>query len=265
MSSAGLRPLIGISTYRQITSWWSWERDAALVPGTYLDVVEAAGGDPLLIPPASGSVERSADGDPAGGYKRLTAALDGLLLIGGGDISAGRYGQEAHPGNVGTNLLRDELEVGLLDAALARGLPVLAVCRGLQLLNVARGGDLVQSLPDVIGSTDHQPRPGAFGEIAVRTEAGSIVRRLLGEETTALCSHHQAIATLGRVLEVTARSGDGVIEAVEMTGQPFVVGVQWHPEEVGDTRLFEGLVAAARAGLRATPPISAPRRTGAPA
>jgi gamma-glutamyl-gamma-aminobutyrate hydrolase PuuD len=244
MSPAGQRPLIGVSTYRQITSWWAWERDAALVPGAYLDMVEVAGGDPLLIPPPAGSGSGSGSGPHR--YDRLVGALDGLLLIGGGDIDPGRYGQEANPDNGGTNRLRDDLEIGLLDAALARDLPVLAVCRGLQLLNVALGGDLVQKLPDVIGSRDHQPRAGAFGEIAVRTEEGSTVRRLLGEQATVLCCHHQAVATPGRGVRITARSADGVVEAVELPGHRFVVGVQWHPEEAGDARLFEALVAAAQ-------------------
>ncbi|MGD0394481.1 MAG: gamma-glutamyl-gamma-aminobutyrate hydrolase family protein [Acidimicrobiales bacterium] len=249
MSHARQRPLVGVSTYRQTTSWWSWERDAALVPGVYLDVLEAAGGQPVLIPPRS-----SGSGEPCGempdtgrvGLDSLMAALDGLILIGGGDIEAGRYGQDADPRNGGSSGPRDDVELALLDAALGLGLPVLAVCRGMQVLNVYLGGDLVQQLPDVVGSSDHQPRPGAFGPITVLTEPGSEVRRVLGERVDVLCSHHQAIATLGRGLTVTARSGDGVIEAVELRGRRFVLGVQWHPEETGDRRLFEALVDAAR-------------------
>ena len=80
------------------------------------------------------------------------------------------------------------------------------------------------------------------------TEPGSAVRRLLGDRLEVLCCHHQAIGDLGRDLVVTARSGDGVIEAVELPGYRFVVGVQWHPEETGDLRLFEALVDAASAG-----------------
>ena len=249
MSHARQRPLVGVSTYRQTTSWWSWERDAALVPGTYLDVLEAAGGQPVLIPPpGSGSGGPRGEGPDAGrgGLESLVAALDGLVLIGGGDIEASRYGQDADPRNGGTSRPRDDVELALVDAALGRDLPVLAVCRGMQVLNVHLGGDLVQQLPDVVGSNDHQPRPGAFGPITVLTEPGSEVRRLMGERADVLCSHHQAIATPGRGLAVTARSGDGVIEAVELRGHRFVLGVQWHPEESGDRRLFDALVDAAR-------------------
>jgi putative glutamine amidotransferase len=243
------RPLIGVSMYRQTTRWWSWECDAALVPGTYLDVVEKSGGQPVLIPPGGSDVGGTQDGDSLGDrggrLDRLMAVLDGLVLIGGGDIDAGRYGQCPHPGNTGTSHPRDQLELGLLTAALREDLPVLAVCRGMQLLNVGLGGDLVQRLPDLVGSKRHQPRPGAFGRVSVTTEQGSIARTLLGETTEVLCSHHQAIGVLGRDLRVTARSDDGVIEAVELAGHRFVVGVQWHPEESGDPRLFAALVSAA--------------------
>ena len=239
MATASTRPLIGVTTYRQVTSWWAWERDAALVPGPYLDVVEAAGAQPVLIPPPSGI-------GPAGPttVDRLVSALDGLVLIGGGDIEARRYGQEDDPRNGGTNHHRDEVEFDLLAAALDRDLPVLAVCRGLQVLNLFFGGDLVQQLPDLLGTSHHQPRPGAFGSVTVVTEEGSRVRRILGERSDVLCSHHQAVSTVGENLVVTARSNDGVVEALEAVDYRFVVGVQWHPEETGDTRLFEALVEA---------------------
>ena len=182
MPQASTRPLIGVSAYRQITSWWSWERDAALVPGVYLDMVEAAGGQPLLIPPARALADPGvADGTPSGGvaqFERLVAALDGLVLIGGGDVGAVRYGQDPDPRNGGTSHQRDELELGILREALRCDLPVLAVCRGMQVLNVALGGDLVQQLPDLLGSTRHQPQPGALGPVTVHTEEGSTVRRI---------------------------------------------------------------------------------------
>lgn len=245
MSPIRRRPLVGVSMYRQTTSWWSWERDAALVPGVYLDVLESAGGQPVLIPPGS---DDPPGGESLGGVDGLVAVLDGLLLIGGGDIDARRYGQIADERNGGASDRRDEVELALLDAALRRNLPVLAVCRGMQLLNVHLGGDLVQHLPDTLGSDRHQPRPGTFGKIAVSTRPGTVVRGLLGEHTEVLCSHHQSVGTLGRALTVTATSDDGVVEAVELPGRPFVVGVQWHPEESRDATLFEALVEAARTG-----------------
>jgi gamma-glutamyl-gamma-aminobutyrate hydrolase PuuD len=226
--------------YRQTTSWWAWERDAALVPGRYLDVVEDAGGQPVLLPPPG----EGGAGPTGESLERLVGALDALVLIGGGDIDASRYRQTPDPRNGGTSDQRDDLEFGLLAEALRRDLPVLAVCRGLQMLNVSLGGDLVQQLSEKLDSTAHQPRAGAFGTVTVVAEQGSTVGRILGHRFDVLCSHHQAIATLGEGLVVTARSEDGVIEAVELPGHRFVVGVQWHPEENRDVRLFEALVGA---------------------
>ena len=183
----------------------------------------------------------------------MVAALDGLMLIGGGDIDAARYGQPTDDHNGGINRARDDVEMAILSVALDRDLPVLAICRGHQVLNVVLGGDLVQYLPDVIGTTDHQPGPGAFGSLAITTEPGSTVHRLLGGRIDALCCHHQAIGALGCGLVATARSGDGVIEAVELPGHRFVVGVQWHPEEMGDPQLFEALVEASRLHERQSP------------
>ncbi len=232
--------------YRQDTSWWSWDRDAALVPGSYLDLIETSGGEPLLLPPRGRAGDAAAT-TAARRFERVVAGLAGLVLIGGGDVDPIRYGVDADPRNGGTSIRRDDLEFGLLSAALARDLPVLAVCRGMQVLNVGLGGDLVQYLPDRLGSTRHQPGPGAFGPVTVVTGDGSRIRRLLGPRIEVQCSHHQAVDRVGRGLVVTAHSEDGVVEAVESPGHRFVVGVQWHPEETGDRRLFDALVAAAAA------------------
>ncbi|MGD0882938.1 MAG: gamma-glutamyl-gamma-aminobutyrate hydrolase family protein [Acidimicrobiales bacterium] len=250
MSRPATRPLIGVTSYRQETRWWTWDRDAAVVPGAYLDMVVAAGGWPVLIPPvgdgATGPDAESAAAVVDSVAEPLLDALDGLIVIGGGDVSARRYGQDPDPRNGGVSDRRDELELQLLAAALDRDLPLLAVCRGHQVLNVVLGGSLIQQLPDVLGSTVHQPQAGAFGEVTVRTEPGTHVHRLLGDELEVQCSHHQAIDALGESLLVAARSPDGVVEAVEVLGRTFAVGVQWHPEENGDVRLFAGLVDAAR-------------------
>ncbi len=240
----GLRALIGVTAYRQAASWGPWERDAALVPGTYLDVIEAAGGQPLVIPSSSDGVNTSRRM-----AERVVGCLDGLVLIGGGDLEPTRYRQRPHPRTSGLSPARDELELALVDAALERPLPLLAVCRGMQVLNVALGGDLVQHLPEQVGSDHHQPRPGSFAPVAVTTERGSVVHEVLGDRLTVFCSHHQAIATLGRGLVATATAEDGVVEAVELPGLPFAVGVQWHPEESGDVRLFEALVASSSTAM----------------
>jgi gamma-glutamyl-gamma-aminobutyrate hydrolase PuuD len=125
-------------------------------------------------------------------------------------------------------------------------LPVLGICRGMQVINVARGGSLHQHLPDVVGHTDHRQAPAVFGDVEVEADPGSLAARIFGDRPTVRCAHHQAIRDLGRGLVPTARTHDGVVEAVELPSARFVLGVQWHPEEDGDQRPFDALVAEAR-------------------
>jgi gamma-glutamyl-gamma-aminobutyrate hydrolase PuuD len=234
----GKTPLVGVTTYRQDASWGPWQRQAAVLPVSYVDCVAAAGGRPLLLPPSEG---------PGGDDPSASAAvgiLDALVLVGGGDVDPTSYGASPHPATSGVNRLRDASERALLTAALDADIPVLAICRGMQLLNVHLGGTLHQHLPDVVGHTGHQPEVGCFGPIEVRIESGSRLSKIMDESSTVRCSHHQAVDRLGAGLVVTARAADGVIEAVELSTAPFVVGVEWHPEQDGDLRLFEALLRA---------------------
>ena len=138
---------------------------------------------------------------------------------------------------------------------------MLAICRGLQILNIARGGTLHQHLPDVVGHDGHRRAPSVFGEVKVTTTADSATATIFGASATVLCSHHQSIDRLGTGLTPTAFADDGVIEAVEIPGPPFVLGVQWHPEEGGDLRPFAALVEAART-FRATRTAASSTREG---
>jgi putative glutamine amidotransferase len=247
----GRVPLVGVTTYYPEAHWGPWRRPAALVPSGYFELVAAAGGRPLLVPPM-----RQAPGGPATGVAEVVAALDALVLIGGGDLDPASYGQTAHPETTGVDDARDSAEFGLLEEALAANLPVLAICRGLQVLNVHLGGTLLQDLPQLLGHRGHQPAPGAFDDIAIETVPGSTLAKIVGDRDTVRCSHHQAIDRLGTGLRVSAyAAGLGgttprMVEAVELDGAQFVLGVQWHPEESGDGRLFEALVAASGTSAR---------------
>jgi gamma-glutamyl-gamma-aminobutyrate hydrolase PuuD len=234
-------PLIGISTYVAKVAWGGWERQAAVLPESYYELVAAAGGRPVLLPPL-----RTAPSGPAYGVAETIASLDGLVLTGGGDVDPRAYGEAPAPEVGGVSSVRDESERALLAAALEVDLPVLAVCRGCQILNVERGGTLHQHLPEFIGHDGHRTAPLVFGEVKVATEAGTVTSSVFGATTTVLCSHHQAIRDIGSGLVATAHADDGVVEAVELDGATFVLGVQWHPEEAGDERPFAALVAAAR-------------------
>ncbi|MCW2713968.1 MAG: Anthranilate synthase component 2/putative glutamine amidotransferase [Frankiales bacterium] len=228
-----MRPLIGITTYREQAQWGTWHVPAVLLPASYADAVATAGGEPVLLPTGAVSPD-------------VVARLDGLVVAGGADIDPARYGRPAGPHTTVVRPERDESELTVLAAALDRDLPLLAICRGMQLLNVALGGDLVQHLPDVETSGVHDPGPGLYQRREVRTEPGSELHRLLGPTAPVACHHHQALARVAAELTPVAWAEDGVVEAVEAAGRRFCVGVQWHPEEGRDHRLFAAHVAAAR-------------------
>ena len=241
-------PLVGVTTYYTEATWGPLRRPAAVVTAAYFELVAQAGARPVLLPPT-----RSALGGPAAGADDVVAVLDALVLIGGGDLDPASYGQVALPQVGGVDDTRDRSEHALLASALERDVPVLAVCRGHQLLNVHLGGSLHQHLPAVVGHDGHRRVLGEFHDMEVTTSAGSIVSSIFGDKTTVRCSHHQAVDRLGAGLVVTARSieppeatGDpeGVIEAIELPGPRFVVGLQWHPEDANDGRPFRALVEA---------------------
>jgi gamma-glutamyl-gamma-aminobutyrate hydrolase PuuD len=235
-----MRPLIGITTYREPARWGTWDVAAVLLPAAYADAVSDAGGEPVLLPTGVASPE-------------VIARLDGLVLAGGADVDPARYSQ---PPGAHTTVLRpdrDDTELAALHAALDRDLPLLAICRGMQLLNVALGGDLIQHMPDVEGAGCHDPGAGLFQERTVRVEPGTALHALLGDDAAVHCHHHQALDRIAPGLVVAARAEDGVVEGVELPDRRFCLGVQWHPEESTDRRLFVGHVEAARAAAREQP------------
>jgi gamma-glutamyl-gamma-aminobutyrate hydrolase PuuD len=227
------RPVVGITTYVVPATFGVWQEDSALVPYEYVQAVERAGGRPLLVPPSIEGVEETLD------------ALDGLILSGGADLDPALYGQEAHAETDRPFPLRDDGEMALLRAALERDLPTLGICRGSQVLNVALGGDLVQHLPDAVGSDRHKDVPGVYAEHEVALEPGSKLGAALGSKAPVKSHHHQGLGRVGRGLRVTARAEDGTVEGLEDSSRRFAVGVLWHPEAGEDMRLFEALVAEA--------------------
>jgi putative glutamine amidotransferase len=235
-------PLIGITT--SVTVGQTPER--AYVNGTYIRAVQAAGGIPLLLTPHFTPAVQTA----------LWQRLDGLVLTGGGDIDPARFGEARHPAVDDVSPARDELELGLTRRAIADDVPLFAICRGMQVLNVALGGTLVQDIPsewpNALVHTQKAPRHEATHPVKVMGE-GTRLGRVLGSPEVAVNSmHHQAIKRLGEGLREVAWAPDGVIEGVEMPGdERFVLGVQWHPEELAGhdqaaRKLFDAVVDAAR-------------------
>ncbi|MGW4489097.1 gamma-glutamyl-gamma-aminobutyrate hydrolase family protein [Amycolatopsis sp. NPDC004368] len=232
-SNASEKPVIGLTTYVEQAKFLAWDTEATLLHRVYADCVIAAGGIPVLLPPLTGA------------YETLVDRVDGLVLTGGADVEPHRYGAEPHPATY-TRADRDAFEFGLFAAARKAGKPVLGVCRGLQVISVALGGTLTQHLPETLGDTAHQPAPATFGTSSITLVDGTRAAALLGPETKGHCYHHQAIDRLGAGLVASGHAADGTVEAAELPGDEFVLGVQWHPEQdTGDVRLFRALVEAA--------------------
>jgi gamma-glutamyl-gamma-aminobutyrate hydrolase PuuD len=229
-------PRAGLTMYREPASWGVWDEPADLLPATYADSVAAAGALPVLLP--------AVEIDVPAGVETALDGLHGLVLTGGPDVDPARYRAVRHPRTGPARSRRDGWEIALACAALDRDMPVLAICRGVQVLNVALGGDLHQHLPDAVGHDAHSPVVGVHGRHGVRLAAGTRIRALLGPDATVATYHHQAIDRLGSGLVATGWAEDGTIEAVEIDGASWAVGVQWHPEVHDGAALFAGFRAA---------------------
>ncbi|WP_020137968.1 gamma-glutamyl-gamma-aminobutyrate hydrolase family protein [Streptomyces sp. 351MFTsu5.1] len=224
-----VRPLIGVSTYLEAgTRWGLWELEAALLPAGYPRLVQRAGGLAAMLPP-----------DAPEHAAATVARLDGLVVAGGPDVEPVHYGATPDPRTGPPARARDAWELALIKAALAADLPLLGICRGMQLLNVALGGTLVQHIDG------HAQVPGVFGHHTVKPVPGTLYGTVVPEETAVPTYHHQAVDRLGTGLTVSAQAADGTVEAVELPGPPWVLGVQWHPEMGEDLRVMQALVSAA--------------------
>jgi gamma-glutamyl-gamma-aminobutyrate hydrolase PuuD len=227
------RPLIGITSHLEPARWGDWVREAVVSPAGYTRAVYQAGGIPVVLPPIPGDC---AD---------LVRGLSGLILSAGGDVDPELYGEHAGARTADPDSRRDRFELAIIRAAVGARLPFLAICRGIQVLNVALGGSLIQHLPDQIGHDLHAPGPGDPASHGVRISGDSKLGGILGTTATVSGSHHQAVHRLGTGLAAVAWAADQVVEAVELQGHPFGIGVQWRPEDGQDRRLFEALARAA--------------------
>lgn len=233
-----MKPVIGIPLGLDDRERWKPGRRYLYLDASYSAAVERAGGVPILLP---------IQGEP----DALVDRIDGLLLPGGDDFLP----DTPYPQPVAFDAAAPDqvaFDRALLAASLGRGMPVLGICYGAQLLALHHAGRLHHHLPlDLPGAQPHQ-LPERDGRHVVRAEPGSRLADAIGGETASVNSlHHQAIAEPGRGLGVSARTDDGVIEAVEATDGSFTMGVQWHPERLGGAAgdgLIAALVSASRRG-----------------
>lgn len=242
-----MKPTIGIPQCLDANGRIRSGRDYLYIDIAYARDVERAGGIPLHLPIQE---------DVAG----LISRVDGLLLPGGDDFLPGaRYPKDVSFDPAPE--MQIEFDTGLLAAALERQLPVFGICYGAQLIARYLGGTLHHHLPIDLPSADNHQLPEATGRHRLEIQEGSLLAKVLGpgrHEVNSL--HHQAIADTGPQLIVAARAPDGVIEAVESPGPVFCLGVQWHPEKLGDAAsqsLFAAFTQAAAKHER--PPTQFPR------
>lgn len=237
-------PLIGCTTYRKMADQEPPIEILGLMPA-YINAIVAAGGIPLLIPLGL-SEETLSD---------IFDRIDGLLLPGGGDVDPDVYAGDEHATLWGIDADRDRVEFFMATTAVARQKPMLAICRGIQVLNVALGGTLYEDIgsraPHAIKHDYFRVQPRNYLAHDVTITGGSQLAGQMGRTETAVNSlHHQGIRDLAPELTASASAPDGMIEAVEIPGHPYAIGVQWHPENLVDDvphmlSLFSGLVNAA--------------------
>lgn len=232
------RPIIGITSELEAARWGDWIREAVISPVSYTRALERAGAAPVVLAPV-----------PPDSVRSLVEGLDGLVFAGGRDLNPELYDQRRLDETAEPDHRRDRFELALMRAAIEAGLPFLAIGRGLHVLTVARGGTLIQHLPA------HRPDRVRYLPHDVLLADDSLLGRLLGSKVQVQAAHHQAPDQIPDGLSITGWSPDDeVVEALEVTGHPFGVGVQWHPESGDDPRLLTALIEAAAEPRRESKP-----------
>lgn len=241
-----MKPVIGITTYLDTTNPM---KVYAAVSNSYIHSVLSAGGIPVMLPVVE-------DTDTAMAY---LSVIDGLLLSGGEDVCTMVYGENPIKEVEMFCPQRDAFEIALFSAALEQNIPVLGICRGLQVMNAALGGTLYQDIfVQCSNCLGHLPKklPVDCLYHTITIEKDSILAAIFEKEEIRVNSyHHQAVKDVAKDFRATAFSTDRVIEAIEHKEKSFVLGVQWHPEDLTIKhpqfmKLFIALVDAAKGRLK---------------
>lgn len=218
------------------------------ISARYLDAIAKAGGIALLVPPMS-----------AAELAQVLPNLDGMLMIGGDDYPPSSYGQKTEAKTSIMAPTRSQFDMLVVRSVLAQPpMPYLGICAGSQVLNIGSGGELIQDIPTAKPESKvaHSGKNGwqgnAAGSHVVTLNSASKLATVYSGKPLAFAvptSHHQCVSKLGKDLQVAATAGDGVTEAIELPGDRFVVGVQWHPERdfENNSVLFAELIKQAKA------------------
>ncbi|MGH2540705.1 MAG: gamma-glutamyl-gamma-aminobutyrate hydrolase family protein [Actinomycetota bacterium] len=249
----GYRPVVALVAYHLANDRVArWPTGGYGVPATYIDALRRSGARTAIVAPGEAATP-----------EEVLEPFDGLLLVGGGDVDPARYGADPDLEHVyGVESDRDAFEIDLIRAAERMRVPALCICRGMQVMNVAYDGTLHQHLPDIEGLLEHGvPLEGTETLHPVTPEPDSCLAAVTESgDLTCASHHHQGVDRVGAALRVSGRSPDGLVEAIELavdveardpTIEPWIVGVQWHPEETAETdpvqqSLFDALALQAR-------------------
>ncbi len=207
-----------------------------VVNEAYANAIENSGG--ILMMLASNAGEEDMD--------TILDQVDGLLLTGGTDVNPALYEEEKKEYTHDSDNYRDMIEFILIEKAMKRNLPILGVCRGMQVINVKMGGSLYQDIKkEMPGSLEHDRHldgPRSMPAHTVSIEEGSILHSIIQQKEIEVNSlHHQGIKTLGSGLLATGVTPDGLVESIEMPTYPFLVCMQWHPEELLETPVWKNV------------------------
>ena len=218
------KPLIGIPCFQEFPVH---QRPRFMMYHGYVKALEAAGAVPLLLPLPTGE-----------GLELARNRMDGIMLVGGDDMNPANFGQERHPKSEQPDDLRDEVEMELVRRAVDMHQPLFAICRGMQVLNVALGGTLIQHIADLVpGAIQHEFNYDDYHQRQEVTHNVEIVpdsrlAQIIGKQAGVNSFHHQAVAQIPDTLRPVACAPDGIVEALEGRDEHFLLGVQWHPEDM---------------------------------
>ncbi len=194
----------------------------------YIEAVRAAGGLPLILPNL-----------PANKILEVLKVVNGIILSGGGDVDPFYLGEDPHPYLGEVDPKRDEFELSLVKEVLKTNMPLLGICRGAQVLALAAGGKMEQHLYNKNGKNiQHmQKAPRWHSSHNVKVKKNTLLYSIIKKEEIMVNSfHHQGMFVVPSGFQVSASSSDGVVEALESRSHDFVVGVQWHPEALVETK-----------------------------
>ncbi|HAU32033.1 MAG TPA: peptidase C26 [Desulfotomaculum sp.] len=230
-------PVIGI------TCSWDDVSQRHFLGSLYCEAVRAAGGVPVLL----ANYEKEEE------IAELLGIIDGLLLSGGKDVDPFYFGEETLPECGEITPLRDAFEIKLARMAIKGQIPVLGICRGAQVLNIAAGGNIYQDIKTQLTCClkHYQQAPGWAATHRINIEKDSLLESILQVSEIMVNSyHHQAVRDVAPGFKISAKSSDGVVEAIEGASGSFILGLQCHPEEMWerDTRflkLFQALTNCA--------------------